>query len=112
MEWEKRELINMVAERLLSHVELIPEIEEVIFEDTPKLQVLSKCFSSIAPGYAVGRITQSKWKESGLRSNQYLVIHSYESNGWSEAVNLGPVRCRAVKDMIQTCRITEQPLDF
>ena len=61
MEWEKREMINMVAERLLGHVKLIPGIEEVLFEDNPRLQTLCEHFSAMAPGYAIGQISQIKW---------------------------------------------------
>ncbi len=112
MEWEKREMVNMVAQRLLGHVELISGIEEVLFEDTPQLQPFREQFSAIASGYATGKISQDKWLESGLRPNQYLVTYAYGSPGWSDTVHLGPARCRAVQDMIETCRITDQPLEF
>lgn len=112
MKLERQFLVGMVAERLLGQVELFSDIKEVVFEASSLMQGLREHFSAIAPGYIVTQMSSEQWQELGLRLDQYLVTYTYGAPGWDETVNLGPARYRAVEDLIETCRITDQPLGF
>lgn len=109
-EWERRTLVGMVAERLLTHVRLATGTLKVLFEDDPALTPLAEHFASIASEFSVGRLSQRQWEASGLGTECYLVTHRFGAPGWEKTRDLGPSRCRAVSDVIETCRITNQPL--
>jgi glycosyltransferase involved in cell wall biosynthesis len=111
-EWERRALIGMVAERLLAHIRLATGTRQVLFEDHPKLSALREYFASIAPDFSVGSLSQQDWETSGLEPGSYLVTHEFGAPGWEKTLQLGPSRCRAVSDVIETCRITNQPLSL
>jgi hypothetical protein len=111
-EWEKHYLPCMVAERLLNHVRLATGIVTVLFEDSPKLNALREYFGSIASDYSIGSLSQQEWQATGLDPQCYLVTHEFGAPGWEGTRELGPSRCRAVTDVIETCRITDQPLDL
>jgi glycosyltransferase involved in cell wall biosynthesis len=108
--WELAAMVSMVAERLRRHIELVTGMHEVVFETTPMLAKLKMQFQSIAPTYTVGTITPQEWAMNGLRAHCYLVTYEYGGPGFETTTSLGPARCRAVADIIETCRITDQPL--
>jgi glycosyltransferase involved in cell wall biosynthesis len=108
--WERRCLLYMVAERLLDHVRLAAGIKAVLFEDTQRLAGLREYFASIAPELSVGCLSQLDWQATGLDSGCFLVTYEYAAMGWEQASELGPSSYRAVVDVIETCRITDQPL--
>jgi glycosyltransferase involved in cell wall biosynthesis len=110
--WERQSLVGMVAERLLAHVRLATTVRAVLFEDHPKLSVLREQFRSIAPEFQVGELSQRDWEASGLNYGCYLVTFEYGATGWEEAPALGSSRCRAVVDIVETCRITDQVLSL
>jgi hypothetical protein len=45
-----------------------------------------------------------------LRPNQYLVTYANPSFDSAAAARLDPTRVIAVEDVIETCRVTTQPL--
>jgi glycosyltransferase involved in cell wall biosynthesis len=110
--WERQALVGMVAERLLHHVGLIPGLRRVFFEDSPKLLGLRTQFTSIAPAYSVGQISQPQWTAAGLPPDSYLVTLTWAAPGWEKATELGAARCRAAMDLVESCRITDQPLSL
>jgi glycosyltransferase involved in cell wall biosynthesis len=110
--WERQSLVGMVAERLLAHVRLATGTRQVLFEDNPKLAALREHFASIATEFLVGWLSRNDWETAGLPSGCYLVTHEFGAPGWEKAAELGPSRCRAASDVIETCRITNQPLSL
>jgi glycosyltransferase involved in cell wall biosynthesis len=110
--WEKQCLVYMVAERLLNHVRLATQIRIVLFEDAPKMRALREYFASIAPEFSVGSLSPQAWQASGLAPECFLVTYDFGASGWEQTTELGPTRCRAVTDIIESCRITNQTLGF
>jgi len=110
--WEKQALVYMVAERLLNHVRLATQIRGVLFEDAPRMRGLRDYFASIAPEFSVGSLSQHDWQASGLAAGCFLVTYDFGAPGWEQTTALGPTRCRAVTDIIESCRITNQTLGF
>jgi glycosyltransferase involved in cell wall biosynthesis len=110
--WERQALVGMVAERLLAHIRLATGTRQVLFEDNPKLTALREHFASIATEFPVGSLSRQDWETSGLAPGCYLVTHEFGAPGWEKARDLGPSRCRAANDVIETCRITNQPLSL
>jgi hypothetical protein len=47
-----------------------------------------------------------------LRPNQYLVTYAHPSFATGTAPRLDPARMVAVEDVIETCRVTAQPLSL
>jgi glycosyltransferase involved in cell wall biosynthesis len=110
--WERLHLVQMVAERLLNHVRLAAKIRVVLFEDTPRLSTLRAYFASIATEFSVGSLSQQDWQAAVLDPQCYLVTYEFSGPGLQHTMELGPSRCRAVTDIIETCRITDQPLSL
>ena len=110
VDWERLHLVHMVAERLLAHVRLAPAIAVVLFEDTPRLNALAAYFASIAPEFSVARLRQQDCETVVLDPHSYLVTYDFGAPGFELTRELGPSRCRAVADVIETCRITDQRL--
>ncbi len=108
--WEKQNLVYMIAERLLSQVRLATGIRVVLFEEIPKLRGLREYFASIAAEFSVKGIVQPDWAANGLGPESYLVTYEFAGAGWEQAAELGPSKYRAVIDVIETCRITNQSL--
>jgi glycosyltransferase involved in cell wall biosynthesis len=110
--WERHHLAHMVAERLLNHVRLATGIRTVLFEDTPRLSALREHFASIATEFAVGSLSAQDLPTSILNPQSYLVTYEFGGPGFEHTMELGPTRCRAITDIIESCRITDQPLGF
>jgi hypothetical protein len=60
----------------------------------------------------VTSLSERDWQANGLAADCFLVTYEYGAPGWEQTTDLGPTRCRAVTDMIESCRITNQPLGF
>jgi glycosyltransferase involved in cell wall biosynthesis len=110
MAWETENLVGMVAVRLLARVELAPEIDEVVFDISPRLEALRKQFNTIAPKYSVVDVSEDKSLQQGLGPSQFLVTYHHgrlESGALAECES---TRWIAVEDLIESCRVTDQPL--
>jgi glycosyltransferase involved in cell wall biosynthesis len=108
--WERHHLGHMVAERLLNHVRLATGIRTVLFEDTPRLSTLREYFASIAREFSVGGVSADGLEGGILDPECYLVTYEFGGPGFEQTRELGPTKCRAVIDIIESCRITDQPL--
>jgi hypothetical protein len=102
----------MVAERLVSKVEAIPEISEIVFEASPRLLPLRKQLATVAPQYALVEISDDSPNQHQLKPHQFLVTYRYGSFESGAPVECEPTLSAAVEDLIATCRITDQPLAF
>jgi hypothetical protein len=98
MEWERQTMVYMVAERLLDIVGLVPDVAEVLFEPDPRLGGVRSWFAHLAPRYRVGDLADAAPPGAG----QYFVTYDY---GRFDAT-----RARAVADLLEGCRVTDQPL--
>jgi glycosyltransferase involved in cell wall biosynthesis len=110
--WEAKALVGMVAERLVSKVEAIPEISEIVFEASPRLLPLRKQLATVAPQYALVEISDDSPNQHQLKPHQFLVTYRYGSFESGAPVECEPTLSAAVEDLIATCRITDQPLAF
>jgi len=116
MQWERESLTPMIAEKLLRQIELLPHVREVLFERTPKLESVKAQFASIAENYQIGSVEVNEWQNSAVKPDQFLVTYMYNSNlcgkDGKELLSLDPSRYRAVLDIIESCRLTNQPLQL
>lgn len=116
MKWEQEFMIPMIAEKLLSQIELLPQVREVLFEQDPKLESVKARFASIAGIYRVGAVAVDGWQKSPMKPDQFLVTYMFKGNLQGEeaikSLSLDPSRHRAVQDMIKSCRLTIQPLQL
>ena len=110
MSWEMKNLVGMVAARLLARVELIPAIDEVVFDASPRLRALRERFSAIAPKYSITDVSEEKSPQRGFRPSQFLVTYRYGSFESGALAECEPQLAAAVEDLIETCRVTDQPL--
>ena len=110
--WEKDTMLAMVAQRLLTRIELNPDIDQIVFEANVRLLKVRDGLAAIAPGYAFESIAPGDLQQMDLRPNQYLVTYAYPSFEPEAAARLDPTRMVAVEDVIETCRITGQPLSL
>ena len=108
--WEKESMPGMLAERVLQRVELFPEIDTVAFEASPRLQALRERFAAIAPKYSPMEISEEAFRQHPPRSNQLLVTVNYNSFESGAPADVEPTM--AMLDLIETCRLTDQPLEF
>jgi glycosyltransferase involved in cell wall biosynthesis len=108
--WEKESMVGMLAERILLKVELIPEVDTVVFEASPRLQALREQFAAIAPGYSLMDISEETFRQQEPRSNQLFVTVNYKSFESGAMAEFEPERSIAMTDLIETCRLTDQPL--
>lgn len=116
MQWERKSLVPMIAEKLLGQIKLLPHVREVLFERTQKLESVMAQFASIAEGYQVDAIAADEWQNSPMKPDQFLVTYMYSGNllgGESiKSPGIDPARYRAVQDLIEGCRLTNQPLQL
>jgi len=110
MAWEKGALVGMIAQRLLARVELISTIDEIIFEASPRLQVLREWFGAIASKYSIVSMPGKEFLRQGLRSNQFLVTFTHGLFESGAATQYDSAFSVGVEDLIETCRVTDQPL--
>jgi hypothetical protein len=103
-EWERRAIVAMVTERLRNHIALLPDVREVLFEEMPALRGVKSQFVSIRDGIAVGAIGPGAWRQRPLAQHQFLVSGVYDSD-------LAPGRQRALEDLVDSCRLTDQDLE-
>jgi glycosyltransferase involved in cell wall biosynthesis len=108
--WEKQSMLGMLAERILQRVELLPDIDAVVFEASPRLQALREQFAAIAPKYSPMEISEEAFRQHPPRPNQLLVTVNYRSFESGAPANVEPTM--AMLDLIETCRLTDQPLEF
>lgn len=108
--WETKSLIGMLAQRLLARVELNPAVEEVAFDAAPRLQALRQQFCSIAPHYRTAGISGAQSPTESVRPNQFLVTYKYGAFESGAPAPCDPAHSVAVEDLIETCRLTDQPL--
>jgi hypothetical protein len=108
--WEKQSMVGMLAERVLLKVELLPEIDTVVFEASPRLQALRDQFAAIAPSYSLMEMSEEAFRQRGLRSNQLFVTVNYKSFESGATAEFEPACSIAMADLIETCRLTDQPL--
>jgi glycosyltransferase involved in cell wall biosynthesis len=108
--WEKEAMLGMLAERILQKVELLPEIDTVVFEASPRLAALCEKFAAIAPRFSLQEMSEETFRQCGLRANQLFVTvnrKSFESGATADAEPTF-----AMADLIETCRLTDQPWGF
>jgi len=108
--WEKEAMLGMLAERILQRVELIPEIDTVVFEASPRLTALRQRFAAIAPKYSSMEMSEEAFRQHGLRSNQLLITVNFKSFESGAAADVAPTL--ALTDLVETCRLTDQPLEL
>jgi glycosyltransferase involved in cell wall biosynthesis len=110
MSWEMKALVGMLAQRLLTRVELIPIIDEIVFDASPRLQSLREQFGAIAPKYSIIDISDEKSLQRSFRPSQFMVTYNYGVFESGAPVQCEPALSVAVEDLIETCRVTDQPL--
>ena len=103
-------MLGMLAERMLLKVELVPEIDTIVFEASPRLQALREQFAAIAPRYSLMEISEEAFRQHEPRSNQLFVTVNYKSFESGATAEFEPERSIAMTDLIETCRLTDQPL--
>jgi hypothetical protein len=108
--WEKETMLAMVVQRLLTRIELNPDIDQIVFEANVRLLKVRDGLAAIAPGYSFESIPPGDLLRTDLRPNQYLLTYAHSSFNSEAAARLDPTRMVAVEDVIETCRITNQPL--
>ena len=108
--WEREAMLGMLAERVAQRVELLPEIDTVVFEASAKLAALRERFAAIAPKYSLMDMSEEFFRQHGLQSNQLLVTLNYKSFESGAAADAEPTF--AMTDLVETCRLTDQPLKF
>src|SRR5712691_107496 len=109
-DWERQLILGMLAERVLQRVELLPEIDAVVFEASPRLHALRKKFAAIAPRYSIAEVSEDEYRQNGSRSNQLFITVNYKSFESGATVDAEPAF--ALMDLIETCRLTDQPLEL
>jgi glycosyltransferase involved in cell wall biosynthesis len=112
MAWEKSAMLGMVVERLHMRIELNPDVDQIVFEANVRLLNVREGLAAIAPRYSFESISPAEMQRMDLRANQYLVTYSDPPFAPEAAPGLDPTRMVAVEDVIETCRITTQPLGF
>jgi glycosyltransferase involved in cell wall biosynthesis len=110
--WEKDTMLAMVVQRLHARIELNPDIDQIIFEANVRLLKVRDGLAAIAPGYSFQSIAPGDLQGMDLRPNQYLVTYAHPSFKPDAAARLDLTRMVAVEDVIETCRITGQPLSL
>jgi len=108
--WEKQSMLGMLAERILQRVELLPEIDTVLFEASPRLQALREQFAAIAPNYSLLEMSEQAFRQHEPRPNQLLLTVNYKAFESGAPADVEPTM--AMLDLIETCRLTDQPLEF
>jgi hypothetical protein len=107
--WELKSLIGMLAQRLLARVEVNPTVDEIVFDASPRLQALRQQFCGLAAKYRTAA-TSGETSQPGLRPNQFLVTYKYGVFESGAPTHCDPTLSVAVEDLIETCRLTDQPL--
>ena len=110
LSWETESLVGMLAELLLAKVEIIPEIDEVVFEVSPRLQALRRRFSAIAPKYSILGVSEQKSLQPTFGPGQFVVTYHHGSFGSGAPAKCEPTLSVAVEDLIESCRVSDQPL--
>jgi len=111
--WERENIVPMLAERLCDHLELLPTIDEVLFEKNTLLNAVKQQFIDVAPNYRVRDVDLQTVGEEGLQEGQFLVTYAHQGEASAnQRVVIAPTRYRALQDLIETCRITDQPLSL
>ena len=110
--WEKDTMLAMVVQRLLARIELNPAIDQIVFEANVALRKVRDGLAAIAPGYSFESVPPGDLQHMDLRPNQYLVTYAHPSFKPEAAARLDPARMIAVADVIETCRVTSQPLSL
>lgn len=108
--WELKSLIGMLAQRLLARVEVNPAIDQLVFDAAPRLQALRQQFCGRAPQYSTTAVSDGTALPARLRPNQFLVTYKYGLFESGAPVHCEPTLSVAVEDLIETCRLTDQPL--
>jgi hypothetical protein len=99
-----------VVERLLRRIKLNPDVDQIVFEANVRLLNVREGLAAIASGYSFESIAPEDLPRMDLRPNQYLVTYANPSFDSAAAARLDPTRVIAVEDVIETCRVTTQPL--
>jgi glycosyltransferase involved in cell wall biosynthesis len=110
LSWETECLVGMLAEQLLAKVELNPEIDEIVFEASPRLQTLRKQFSAIAPKFSIIEVSEQKSPQRAFGSGQFVVTYHHGCFESGASAKCEPTLSVAVEDLIESCRVTDQPL--
>jgi glycosyltransferase involved in cell wall biosynthesis len=110
--WEKEMMPAMVVQRLLMRIELNPDIDEIVFETNVRLLKVREGLAEIAPRYSFRSTSLGDLPGMEQRPNQYLVTYADPSLTQEAAAGLDPTRMVAVEDVIESCRITTQPIGF
>lgn len=109
MQWEEKWLTAMVAQRLRQRVGLRPSIKMVLFEDVPSLTRLRDEFARWAPTFVTSMVAIDPTGLAPIGPNDFLVTETYRSSWfWSNGVDT--TRIVAASDLIESCRLTDQPL--
>jgi len=108
--WEKQSMLGMLAERILQRIELLPEIDTVLFEASPRLRALREEFAAIAPNYSLLEMSEEAFRQHPPRPNQLLVTVNYKSFVSSAPADVE--QTMAMLDLIETCRLTDQRLEL
>jgi glycosyltransferase involved in cell wall biosynthesis len=112
MSWERDTLVGMVAERLLARVELMPDIDEIVFVASTRLQALRQQFAAIAPKYSIVDNFGEKSLPQTVGPHQCLVTYDHAPPELEVLMQCEPALLIAVEDLIETCRVTDQSLAF
>jgi hypothetical protein len=103
-DWERRAIVAMVTERLRNHVALLPEVREVLFEDIPALRGVAEQFKHVRRELATGSIAPGHWRTRPAEPAQFIVTRAYDAS-------IAADRQRALLDLVDSCRLTEQNLE-
>jgi glycosyltransferase involved in cell wall biosynthesis len=106
LRWERENMAAMVAERLIGFVDLSPGIKQVVFDCDERIIPFLKSFAFLAPGYDTTVMLEADWRDSPSSSDSFLVTYAFQQAAAERS------RYRAICDLVETCRITDQPLDL
>lgn len=112
MAWERGAMIGLVAERLLAKIELMPEIDEILFEATGRFRLLREQCAGMTTRYSFSEVSEQDVLRRGVQPNQVLVTNRYGSFESGAPTNVEPTRAMSAEDLIETCRVTDQRFEF
>lgn len=114
LKWEQESMIAMIAEKLLARITLLPHVKEVLFESSPSLDTTKARFASIAGNIRVNSFEINKLQTGSLKPEQFLVTYGYLENDQHDKgfQGLNRANCQAALDLLESCRLTDQPIQL
>ena len=114
LQWEREHMINMISEKLLGRISLLPDVREVLFESTPSLSAFKAQFASIARNFRVDSFQMTELQTSILEPGKFFITYEYIDNKQDEKIfpSLDRANFQAALDLMESCRLTDQELQL